>query len=79
MEEYLTGAPDVEIAGTGDTKNPYFDLALLSACNHTVFAYGTYGLTAAMQNPLGKTIVHARGGRRNAIVLLAKMRNWTLV
>ncbi|KAF4522123.1 hypothetical protein B566_EDAN012585 [Ephemera danica] len=77
--KYLTGAPDVEIAGTGDTKNPYFDLALLSACNHTVFAYGTYGLTAAMQNPLGNTIVYARGGSRNAIVLLAKMRNWTLV
>ncbi|KAK7869868.1 hypothetical protein R5R35_006674 [Gryllus longicercus] len=35
-------------AGNGDPLRPERDLALLAACNHTVFAYGTFGLSAAL-------------------------------
>jgi hypothetical protein len=34
--------------GNGDINNPGLDLALLGACSHTIFAYGTFALTAAL-------------------------------
>ncbi|XP_065352948.1 galactoside alpha-(1,2)-fucosyltransferase 2-like [Cloeon dipterum] len=41
---------DTFLAGDGNESDPGLDLALLAACNHTIFAYGTFGLTGAMLN-----------------------------
>ena len=46
--KHLT-APDVHILGDSRGVSPGVerDLALLAACNHTIFDYGTYGFFAA--------------------------------
>ncbi|XP_065352946.1 galactoside alpha-(1,2)-fucosyltransferase 2-like [Cloeon dipterum] len=50
---------DVYLGGDGDISNPGIDLAILAACNHTIFAYGTFGLTGAFlaSRPGGYTII----------------------
>ncbi|XP_065352947.1 galactoside alpha-(1,2)-fucosyltransferase 2-like [Cloeon dipterum] len=50
---------DVYLGGNGDISNPGVDLAILAACNHTIFAYGTFGLTGAFlaSRPGGYAIV----------------------
>ncbi|KAF0312646.1 Galactoside 2-alpha-L-fucosyltransferase 1 [Amphibalanus amphitrite] len=42
-------APDVHFLGDPRSESPGVerDLALLAACNHTIFDYGTYGFFAA--------------------------------
>jgi len=47
------------VSGNGDVDNPGLDLALLGACNHTIFAYGTFGLTGALlaSRPGGYTVI----------------------
>ncbi|KAF4527196.1 hypothetical protein B566_EDAN006123 [Ephemera danica] len=41
-------ASDVFLPGTGNSSSPGLDLAILASCNHTILAYGTFSLTAAM-------------------------------
>ncbi|KAF4527195.1 hypothetical protein B566_EDAN006122 [Ephemera danica] len=41
----------------GNTSSPGLDMAILASCNHTILAYGTFALTAAMLAQGGYTIV----------------------
>jgi galactoside 2-L-fucosyltransferase 1/2 len=50
-----------EVLGSGVYNSPYQDLALLAACNHSIFAYGTFGLTGAFLAQGGYTIVFDTG------------------
>ena len=83
--DHLSGSPDVVMAGEGDVSDPGHDLALLSVCNHTIFAYGTFGQTAAMHNPNGITITLnpksiGYGGDNNMYSGLANDRpNWIML
>lgn len=43
--------------------DPYHDVALLAACNHSIFAYGTYALTGALLAQGGFTIVYDVGNK----------------
>ncbi|CAB3365501.1 Hypothetical predicted protein [Cloeon dipterum] len=59
-EENIVGnSTDVFLAGSSDWDQPGEDLAILAACNHTIFAYGTFGLTGALlaNRPGGFTII----------------------
>ncbi|XP_059479181.1 uncharacterized protein LOC132198904 [Neocloeon triangulifer] len=58
-ENIVADRNDTYIGGDGDSEQPGADLALLAACNHTIFAYGTFGLTGALlaNNPGGYTII----------------------
>jgi len=73
----LQSAPDVFVIG--EENSPESDLALLSSCNHTIFAYGTFGMTVAMFNADGQTIVFDTGSSEYYITLpfADSLSNWT--
>lgn len=73
----LIKSPDTFLAGTGNTCSPGSDLALLAACNHTIFDYGTYGLTAAMFNSEGHTVIYDTGSRYFLHKFPEVLKNWT--
>jgi galactoside 2-L-fucosyltransferase 1/2 len=50
-----------DILGSGESKSPYQDLALLAACNHSIITYGTFGLTGALLAQGGYTIIFDTG------------------
>lgn len=75
-------APNLIIAGNGKIRSPGLDLALLSSCNHTIFAYGTYGLTAAMYNSQGLTITYNNSREFNSTSAMhfgSSLPNWILL
>jgi hypothetical protein len=51
------------VLGSGVYDNPYQDMAMLAACNHSIFAYGTYALTGALLAQGGYTIVFDIGNK----------------
>ncbi|CAB3364864.1 Hypothetical predicted protein [Cloeon dipterum] len=46
--EIVDRRSDAYLPGSGDIYDPGLDLALFAACNHTIFAYGTFALTGAL-------------------------------
>lgn len=50
------------LAGDGVLDEPERDLALLSACNHSVLAYGTFGLWSALMTGGRAVVYHLRQG-----------------
>jgi hypothetical protein len=50
--------------GSGEYNNPYQDMALLAACNYSIFAYGTYALTGALLAQGRYTIVYDIGDNK---------------
>ncbi|XP_067013902.2 galactoside alpha-(1,2)-fucosyltransferase 2 isoform X1 [Anabrus simplex] len=51
------GQFEVYWGGQGDITTPEQDLSLLSACNHSIISYGTYGIWAALMAG-GHTVVY---------------------
>lgn len=72
----LRSSPDTIVVG--NKNRPEADLALLASCNHTIFDYGTYGLTAAMFNFEGRTVVFDTGSAENSVTdqLALKFISW---
>jgi hypothetical protein len=78
-KEHLIISSDIFIIGQEDS--PEEDLALLCSCNHTIFAYGTFGMTVAMFNFEGQTIVYDTGSDDYFITkpFAEKLSNWTVL
>lgn len=72
----LRSSPDTIVVG--NKNRPEADLALLASCNHTIFDYGTYGLTVAMFNFEGRTVVFDTGSAENSVTdqLALKFISW---
>ncbi|XP_049776015.1 galactoside alpha-(1,2)-fucosyltransferase 2-like [Schistocerca cancellata] len=50
------------LAGDGMLEEPERDLVLLSACNHSIFAYGTFGLWSALMTGGRAAVYHLNEG-----------------
>ena len=63
----------------GEENSAESDLALLASCNHTIFDYGTYGLTVAMFNAEGQTVVFDTGSTDYFVTyqFAEQLQNWT--
>ena len=64
------------------STDPGEDLALLSACNHTIFDYGTFGLLAAFLS--GGEVIQASGYSKKEHQVLSVMKTlqpdrWTFI
>lgn len=73
----LKSSPDAIVVG--NNNSPEADLALMASCNHTIFDYGTYGLTAAMFNVEGQTVVYNTGSTDYFLTYQfpLKLNRWT--
>lgn len=75
----LNKSPDTIVMGGENSAED--DLALLASCNHTIFDYGTYGLTAAMFNAEGQTVVFDAGSTDYFVTyqFALQLKNWTTI
>ncbi|CAG2067664.1 unnamed protein product [Timema podura] len=52
----------------GDQETPEVDLVMLSSCNHSIIAYGTYGLWSALMVN-GWTVVYDIEAKNNPVLI----------
>jgi Glycosyl transferase family 11 len=66
-------------SGSGVHESPYQDLALLAACNHSIFAYGTFGLTGALLAQGGYTIIFDTGSINLETRIASNLPRWYIM
>ncbi|KAL7645463.1 UNVERIFIED_CONTAM: hypothetical protein RMT77_003849 [Armadillidium vulgare] len=71
-EEKLS-APDVIIAGNGNTNNPLIDFTLLTLCDHHIRGLGTFGFTSAFLGTGSAVIFRRRDLDEKPILTLEKL------
>jgi galactoside 2-L-fucosyltransferase 1/2 len=59
------------------TNSPVQDLAIMSACNHSIIDYGTYGLWGAILSGRDTFVYNLTTG--GAFVLDSLLQNWYIV
>ncbi|XP_065346999.1 galactoside alpha-(1,2)-fucosyltransferase 2-like [Cloeon dipterum] len=83
QENVIGNRTDVFMAGSSDVEEPGEDLAILAACNHSIFAYGTFGLTAASlaSRPGGHTVLFdpQNGGVTKEMEFGANLPGWHIM
>lgn len=67
--------------GDGKVSEPGLDLALMSACNHSIFAYGTFALTGALLVNGGHTVVYdiGNGTATKEMQFAGALPNWYIM
>jgi galactoside 2-L-fucosyltransferase 1/2 len=75
--KYLQKSQDIFVMGIENRAES--DLALLASCNHTIFDYGTFGLTASMFNTEGQTVVFDTGSTDYFLTyqFALQLKSWT--
>ncbi|KAF0292284.1 Galactoside 2-alpha-L-fucosyltransferase 1 [Amphibalanus amphitrite] len=76
-----TGATDVVVAGDGQQLHPGGDLAMLTACNHSIITHGTFGFWGAYLG--GGEVIKPTGYGRKKTGVEGNVRraglNWTWI
>ncbi|CAB3368693.1 Hypothetical predicted protein [Cloeon dipterum] len=83
-QQYIVGnRSEIFLAGSSNIDEPGEDLAILAACQHSIFAYGTFGLTAAFlaSRPGGHTVLFdpRNGGVTKEMEFGANLPGWHIM